>query len=231
MEWGEWGCLENCDVYTGKKDRAEWSASGMAGRGDWRSIVSILVLLVALLGGGCGEDIAIVEDEEAQAIFDGTSDEPLTFFTFEDGTLQGWQATGLWHVSSVRAHTDTYAVRYADAGSGNFDTGVQNFGALTLTDVTLSETPSLSFYYFLDNECSVGTTCTYDKLTVELSTDGGAGWTVLDDLPHASTVFEARSVDLSAHAGATVQLRFNFDTIDSAANTYEGAYVDSVDLL
>src|SRR5207247_1121145 len=46
-------------------------------------------------------------------------------------------------------------------------------------------------------------------------------------LPLSST-WRSASVNLSAYAGQTVLLRFNFDTIDSVANTYEGWYVDDV---
>src|SRR5262249_1522659 len=45
-----------------------------------------------------------------------------------------------------------------------------------------------------------------------------------------SSTWKAASFDLSSYAGKTIFLRFSFDTGDSVANTYEGWYVDDVQI-
>jgi hypothetical protein len=153
-------------------------------------------------------------------------------FEFEGNTLQGWTASGLWHVSSARSSIGgIYSARYANPGptTSTFSTGVTNSGALSSGDFVVRGIGRLEFDYFLANECPTnGTICAFDKLRVQLSSDGGLTWLTLEDLPVQNTGFASRAVSLTAYLGMTVQLRFFFDTIDSAANAFEGAYVDNI---
>jgi hypothetical protein len=36
------------------------------------------------------------------------------------------------------------------------------------------------------------------------------------------------TIDLSSYAGQTVTIKFDFDTVDSVANSTEGVYIDDI---
>ena len=147
-------------------------------------------------------------------------------YKFDDGTLQGWAADGLWHVTENRYSSSPNSVWYSDGV--DYDTGAANSGALTSPLLYLGDSPSLCFDYFLSNQCQTdGAVCVSDNLFVEVSTDSGASWTQLADLPEAHA-FTSHTVDLSAYAYTVVRIRFFFDTLDDVDNAFEGAYVDNV---
>ncbi len=156
-------------------------------------------------------------------------------YTFDDGTLQGWTTTGLWHVSGVHFVSAPNSVRYADALSGNYETfdpitgaPTSNSGELTSPPFTLPAIPTLNFDYFKGTECADGIVCGVDNLTVEIATDG-QNWTVLDTLPGSSSRFTSRFYNLAAmFAGQVVQIRFRFDTVDSNDNSFEGVFIDNI---
>jgi subtilisin-like proprotein convertase family protein len=148
-------------------------------------------------------------------------------YDFDDGSLQGWAADGLWHVTGNRSASAPNSVWYADPATGAYDTGAANSGSLTRS-VCLDGYFALSFDYFLENECAEGDVCPWDKLTVEVSTDGGASWDTLVDLPVSSLDFTHEAVSLAAYSGSCVDVRFHFNTGDDVGNSFEGAYVDNV---
>src|SRR5262249_38194937 len=86
------------------------------------------------------------------------------------------------------------------------------------------------FNYVLQNEGG-----TWDVATVQVSNNGGASFTTVASstntaqLPPTS-IWKTASFNLSSYAGQTILLRFNFDTLDSLFNAYEGWYVDDVQL-
>jgi hypothetical protein len=145
-------------------------------------------------------------------------------FNFDDGTLQGWSVDGLWHVASHRSASAPNSVYYGDDTTMTFQTGSRTFGALTSPVLILSAAPSLEFDYFKKTEGG----STYDKLTVEISTDSGSTWTVLSTLPDFDTGFSFQQIDLAAYANQPVHIRFYFDSKDSVGNDYEGCYIDNV---
>ena len=69
-----------------------------------------------------------------------------------------------------------------------------------------------------------------------ISGDGGTTWSALTSTTNLlnplvlTSSFTNRVVDISAYAGSNIVLRFNFDTIDAGANTFEGWYVDDVNV-
>lgn len=149
-------------------------------------------------------------------------------YKFDDGTLQGWTADGLWHVTDNRYVSKPNSVWYADPVSKTYDTGAATSGALTSPLLYLGDSPSLDFDYFLLNECQAdGAVCGWDQLFVEISTDSGASWTQLENLPEAHD-FINHTIDLTDYAFTVVRIRFFFDSFDDVSNNYEGAYVDNV---
>jgi len=151
--------------------------------------------------------------------------------SFDNATQDGWNVTGLWHLSTSRASNGDYSIRYALDSTSTYETGSPTSGYLTSGNIILGKTPSVSFDYFLDNQCTVdgeGTICDYDKLVPQISTDGGKSWADVDDLGVSAGSFTNVTLDLSAYASSTVKLRFYFYTFDAIYNNYEGAYIDNI---
>ncbi|MDH5720339.1 MAG: DUF4215 domain-containing protein [Spirochaetia bacterium] len=158
---------------------------------------------------------------------------PVLLDNFETGTFGSWVATGLWHISTVRSSDGVYSARYADDITGadpfaTYDTGAANSGIIESSSFVAGST--LAFDYFLDNECGFGSTCGWDTLKVYISSNGGASWDIVDDLPNnaASGILQSRMIDTSAYNGMSINIKFQFDTGDSAGNAYEGAYIDNI---
>jgi hypothetical protein len=160
-------------------------------------------------------------------------------FTINNGPVAGHVA-GLWHLSTGRGtqagHSATHSFYFGQGegpgGGGNYNVG-NTAGNITSAALALPAGTSitLSFNYVLQTEGNGP----FDVASVQVSSNGGATFTTVASstssaqLPLSST-WRAAAFDLSAFAGQTVLLRFNFDTIDSIANNFEGWYVDDVQL-
>lgn len=164
----------------------------------------------------------------------------IASYNFDNGNLDGWTATGLWHLSTVRASTGTGSARYADPATGTFETfdinanSTANSGTLTSPSINLGSNPTLSFDYFLDNECnndSSSVLCFFDSLTVRVSTDGGSTFNFVSRTPAYFVGLKHFDVDLYDYANQSVIIQFLFDTDDEVANNFEGAYVDNIAVL
>ena len=85
---------------------------------------------------------------------------------------------------------------------------------------------TLSYWSFGEVE---NTTCDYDRMWVYLSSDGGATWVFVGLSCGTHPWFQNR-IDVTAWAGSSVQMRFEFDAIDLLANGGLGWIVDDVRL-
>jgi hypothetical protein len=160
-------------------------------------------------------------------------------FVINNGPLPG-RVAGLWHLSTGRGaqsgHSPSTSFYFGQGegpgGGGNYNVGA-TAGSITSGPITLPNTPgiSLSFNYVLQTEAFAG----FDVASVQVSNNGGATFTTIasnatsGQLPE-SAVWRNISFSLSAFSGQTVLIRFSFDTLDSIANTFEGWYVDDVQL-
>lgn len=154
---------------------------------------------------------------------------------FENGSLN-WTITGddgnagpaLWHLSSHKVSGGASAFYYGIESTLNYDTGAPHAGSITTMDIDLSTVTEswLSFDHYLETE---GLNTFYDKSNVEISTDSGTTWTTIYNVPgDTGPTFQKVDVDLSAYDGQVVRLQFSFDTVDTAANTFEGWVVDNI---
>ena len=76
--------------------------------------------LVAIIGtGGCGGGSS---GGGGEAVLPRASKSKETY-NFDDATLQGWTADGLWHVTDNRSSSSPNSVWYADPVSGDYNTG------------------------------------------------------------------------------------------------------------
>lgn len=140
--------------------------------------------------------------------------------------------SNLWHRTSIRSASPGFSQYYGLDATTNYNTGLRNAGNLqspVISIVGAFPPVKLSFNYALQTESNTG----FDQATVSVSTNGGTNWIMLADRTSGNpltqgTSFHAWTGDLSAYAGSSIMLQFNFDTIDSAINSSQGWFVDDV---
>ena len=160
---------------------------------------------------------------------------PIFHDDFESGLTKWASITGLWHLTDDSSawpypyHSPTHSMWFGNESTGDFDTGLREMGNLTSTAINLvgTEAAFLEFYHWREGEGY-----TWDVSSVYISING-IDW----DLIYQSdefyiTPWEKVSLDISAYIGnPSVQLRFNFDTIDNAVNNYRGWLVDDIAIM
>ncbi|MBT8268005.1 MAG: DUF5011 domain-containing protein [Bacteroidia bacterium] len=145
----------------------------------------------------------------------------ITSYPYNEGfenTLGGWtQSTADdldWTVDSGGTQSNNTGPDSASEGSfyiyveasGN-NTGYPNKQAIINSpcfDLSGLSTPSFKFDYHMYGSSDMGT------IALEASTDEGANWTSLwSESGNKGNIWLSQSIDLSAYAGGSVQLRFN----------------------
>lgn len=156
------------------------------------------------------------------------------FFDDMEAGINGWMVTGtdgknngpaLWHQSHKRSYSPVTSWYYGiEIGLGNYDTGARNYGSITSSPINLSGVTDtqLSFFHRLTTENNPG----YDKASVIILKDNTPN-TVLTKTS-TNGLWAAETLDISSFDGSTIQVRFNFDTIDGLFNNFEGWFVDDV---
>lgn len=171
---------------------------------------------------------------------------PATIYAngFEGACPAAWTLTGDWecgvpaNVGPSAAFEGTQCIATRIAGNyGN----LQTFAGTTATspdiDLASASAPRLRFQMWIDTEGSV-----YDGVSLSVSDDGGATYTVLTAVSPAYSLTIAGQpawgghqgplgwqpvvADLSAYAGRTIRLRFAFRS--DTSGTYPGVYVDDL---
>jgi hypothetical protein len=148
----------------------------------------------------------------------------------------GWEGSGLWHVSARRSSTGTQSFYYGQEGPGNYNTGGANWGVLKTPplDLTGVENPVLEFDVAISNEGLFP----FDILWVRIpgiSTSGDRQRAILfwstPDFFLGDIAFHRVRIDLSPLANTSgKRVQFYFDTLDSIANSFEGIYIDNVQI-
>ncbi len=183
---------------------------------------------------GSGRFAVVGTSESGVTLLDEDFEEGLNGFTIDNS---GAPSAGLWHLSTGRGlqpgHSAEFSLYFGTGegpdGGGNFDVG-HTAGRVTspVIDLTSVVDPKLTFSYVLETE---GAPAFFDRAVVLVSQDDGPF------VPLASNVLELidpttgwteATLDLSLFAGSEIQIRFDFDTVDSVANGFEGWYVDDV---
>ncbi len=159
----------------------------------------------------------------------------IFFEDFESG-LSKWETiTGLWHLTDDTSiwsdpyHSPTHSMWFGDESTGTFATGLQEYGELVSYPIDLSsyEDASLEFYHWRAGEGG-----SFDVSYVYISIDG-INWDLLYQSSSAYIApWEQVSLDISGYVGnPSVQLRFNFDTLDEFNNDFRGWLVDDIEIL
>jgi len=163
------------------------------------------------------QPLSITIDEAPEGLCDNVED-PLWSESY-------WTADGLWHITERRSNSGTHSWWYGQEATGNYDTGSTNSGSIVSRDIDLTDATSatLTYWTYWETEDYAN----YDKKRVEVSVNGGP-WTLLEELP-AGSGSGTRIVDLPV--GASVKIRFYFDTVDKYNNSYEGWFIDDIFVL
>lgn len=137
-------------------------------------------------------------------------------------------AGGLWHVGGIHPSSPTHSWEYTQgvAPNNNYDTGAANSGCIVSPDIDLTDAnapTTLSYWTWWQTEPDAG----YDTKRVEISTDNGASWQLLEQIPGSAGSGD-RALDLQVYIGNVVKIRFCFNTIDDYYNNYEGWFVDDI---
>lgn len=151
----------------------------------------------------------------------------------------GAATPGLWHLSTGRGeqtgHSADDSLYFGKGegvmGGGNYNVG-HTAGRVTSAaiDLTGLATAELTFNYFLNVE--PGTTS--DLPRVKLVQKDGSAQTIaakangLQSVPSSTLTWSTATIDLTAYVGNTVQIQFEFDTVDNQFNNLEGWYIDDV---
>jgi Ca2+-binding RTX toxin-like protein len=142
------------------------------------------------------------------------------------------QVPGLWHLTTRRSgdpgHTSPDSLYFGLEGAGNYNVG-HTAGSLTSPAISLAglSGAELSFNHFLKTESSTS----FDRAEVQISANGGAFTTVLsrgNGLLANTTSWANVTFNLQSFIGQSIRIRFVFNTVDSAGNTFEGWYLDDV---
>ena len=144
-----------------------------------------------------------------------------------------WTASSgsLWHISRHRYSSFAKSWYYGTEGIWNYNTGLnKNSGSLVSTQIDLSSVTdcSLSFKYWREVEYYASKN--YDVTSVKVSYDNTTAtvWYKSSDDASAKQWTNSGTIDLQDYAGKTIQLQFEFDTVDYYYNSYEGWFLDDI---
>ena len=158
----------------------------------------------------------------------------------ESGT-NGWTIAGtdgaggasLWHRANHRFVSSDTAWYYGKEPDRTYDTGNRNYGSITSPAIDLKDATEadLAFNYWRLVE-SYGSD--YDVFKIEFSDDDGTTWETLKTISSttASQKQWVSSGNLTIPTGSSLcKIRFSFDSIDNISNSYEGIYIDDIEIV
>jgi PKD repeat protein len=161
------------------------------------------------------------------------SETTVSMENFDDGVANGWVLTGLWHVSSACSTPPSLPnyLGFNQDSDCEYSTGSRVLGMATF-DVNLAgrTAATLKFAHRFEKESN---TVSYDAMRVRVSTDGGTNWTLLrqwDARDPNQLAWNNQSLDLDAFTGGAIKLRFYFDSVNGAANNFDGWLLDDVEV-
>lgn len=149
---------------------------------------------------------------------------PIFTEGFEEGAA-GWSFTGLWHVERCIAHAGAASIAYNDA-CNTYDVGTTS-GSATSPSIPLDGLATrLSWATWYETEGGTE----FDQMSIFASYDEGATWSQVFVERGPNTMFEwkPREIVLGDPQGATLRLRFHFDSVDERFNQNMGWFVDDI---
>jgi bacillopeptidase F (M6 metalloprotease family) len=111
-----------------------------------------------------------------------------------------------------------------DPAAKSYGTGAPLHAKATLHPITIPKDGQAVLGFWLWQEVA-DQGCAFDTLRVLV------GGKVVLQVCGSTGGWKAKTVDLSAYAGKTIVVTFDFDTVDATNNEAEGAYIDDVYVL
>jgi len=167
----------------------------------------------------------------------------LTTWNFDSG-LQSWTITPnaayptspvKWQIDTQRADTPTQSLYFGNVATHTFDDpGKIVSGAATSPSVTLpAAAGKLCVRFRLWKMTEMGTT--FDQVTLTALPANTIVWKSGDAPSNGNTTASGGFITfvggLTAFAGQAIQLKLFFNSVDSIANSSEGAYVDTIQVM
>ncbi len=168
----------------------------------------------------------------SQVIFNESFNANLGTMMSSGGTNANWIFTNSCGRSSMSGHSGTGSAIFSGSACyyGNGIAAVS--GNMTSPALNIPNGGgSLSFKYGLENECGNSSTCLYDALSVGVSNDNGATFTLVASSMsefNANSGWDTFTLSLNAYANSAVLIRFRFDSFDGTDNIHDGAYLDDI---
>jgi len=175
------------------------------------------------------EQSFIIQDAAAP---EANLDSAPIIYNWESG-YAGWTGSSNWDQTLEQNHTAGGSVSWGyevSSATSGYDNGIPNYGDLTSPPINIPAGGPyyLRFWYFYETE---GPDKHWDQRWIQISVNGSPFSNLLqlvDDPPNIW--LQSPALDLSAHAGKTIQLRFHFETLDAAKNAYQGWYIDDLSI-
>lgn len=168
----------------------------------------------------------------SSTLWSATGSSKLSTYTFESGKTTGWTISAKvgtvgWQVSNNRKATGSYSLYFGDAQNKTYGYGNSRVNGTAVTPqftVAAGKKAGLTFDLWMDVEAAQG----FDYLRIYVTGETKVLWekNVTETVKMKS--WQPVSVDLSAHAGKTISVTFEFDTKDGTGNTGEGVYIDDL---
>jgi hypothetical protein len=154
-----------------------------------------------------------------------------------DSGLGSWTTSGLWHrVTGSSCATPGYSsasssVYYGQDSGCNYNTGSATTGDLISPVISgINSSSTLDFDFFRQVESFTGGS--YDKTEVAVKATGSSTWTTVwsrDSANSSANAWTASGgISLSSFAGQDIQVRFQFNSVDTTANGFTGWLIDDV---
>jgi len=139
-----------------------------------------------------------------------------------------WTKSNNWDLNAEENHTPEGKIswKYDVANASGYDNGLVNSGDLTSPVIQIPTTGEyfLRFWYIYETE-SPGVH--WDQRWIQVAVDGGRFANLLQLSDDPSNVWlQSPAIPLSNYAGKDIQIRFHFETLDTALNDFRGWFID-----
>lgn len=134
----------------------------------------------------------------------------------------GWTAIQPWEITDEAAHSPTHS--WTDSPGGDYENNWDRWLRSPIVNMTGYDHATLSFWHICDTQTAA------DYCIVDISTDGGVGWTEVARFDGPGSTWEQVTLDvpdLSNEGDARIRFRLNTD----GAGTADGWHVDDVQLM
>jgi Immune inhibitor A peptidase M6/Putative Ig domain len=236
---------------TGATSSAVWSIDPGGVNTSWLTINAMTGVLSGTPSQAEAGTVSVTVRIEEPGFPTNFAEQTLTFIvapdlyytSFEGACPDGWTLTGDWHcgvptnpAGPTAAYDGTQCISTGlTSDYSNLDTWAGTTATSPQIELTGGPSPTLTFWMWIDTEGSV-----YDGANLQISTDGGMTYSVVDTVMPAYPLtiagerawgghlgalgWQLVQVDLSAYAGLFVYLRFGFQS--DASDTFAGVYID-----